>query len=215
MTKRGTSPTGPGRREKAAALRERDRKAERRRGTLIIGSAAAVSVVLLGWVTIAVMDAQREQDELADAAGGDIEGVEDFSELGRNHVEALVDYPQNPSVGGDHASVWTNCGVYSEPVDPMQTTHSLEHGAVWIGHDPALSGGQLDTLESLAERNPYVVLSPVEDMEAPVTASAWGVQLSVDSVEDPRLTTFAAKYQEGEQTPEPGAPCTGGVGEPA
>ena len=69
MTKRGTSPTDPGRREKAAALRERERKAERRRGALIIGSAAGVSLVLLGWVTIAVMNAQREQDELADAGG--------------------------------------------------------------------------------------------------------------------------------------------------
>lgn len=213
MTKPGTASTDPGRRERAAAPRERERTAERQRGALIIASAAAVSVVLLGWVTIAVMDTQPEQDGLADAAGGDIEGVEDFGDLGRNHVEALVDYPQNPSVGGDHAPVWTNCGVYSEPVDPMQTTHSLEHGAVWIGHDPALSGGQLDTLESLAERSPYVVLSPVEGMEAPVTASAWGVRLSVDSVEDPRLTAFAEKYQEGEQTPEPGAPCTGGVGE--
>jgi hypothetical protein len=29
-----------------------------------------------------------------------------------------------------------------------------------------------------------------------------------------RTWTFLAEYVDGAQTPEPGAPCTGGVGEP-
>lgn len=82
------------------------------------------------------------------------------------------------------------------------------------GTSPPDPGRRVDGA-SLRERRPSVVLSPVEGMGSPVTASAWGVQLSVDSVEDPRLTAFAENYQQGERTPEPGAPCSGGVGEPA
>ncbi len=44
-------------------------------------------------------------------------------------------------------------------------------------------------------------------------ASAWGVQLALGSTEDPRLPAFVARYSQGPQTPEPGAPCTGGTSE--
>jgi DMSO/TMAO reductase YedYZ molybdopterin-dependent catalytic subunit len=108
--------------------------------------------------------------------------------------------------------VWTNCGVYTEPIDPNQTTHSLEHGAVWIGYDPALPADQVQALADAAQANNYVLVSPVDGVPAPVTVSAWGVQLKLDDAKDPRLPVFLAKYQQGEQAPEPGAPCTGGVG---
>ncbi|MPZ29305.1 MAG: DUF3105 domain-containing protein, partial [Micromonosporaceae bacterium] len=49
---------------------------------------------------------------------------------------------------------------------------------------------------------------------APVVASAWGKQLPLDSADDPRLKEFVRTFAQGPQTPEPGAPCTGGAGEP-
>lgn len=213
-TKRERSQQRLDRRAKAAEIQAQERRAEQRRSLLIIGGAAAVAVLLVGYVVIAVMGAQEENDAVAEAAKADIDGVQEFSDLSQNHVETPVDYPQTPSVGGDHAPVWTNCGTYSAPVDPMQSTHSLEHGAVWIGHDPELPADQLETLEDLADRGSFVLLSPVEGMDTPVTASAWGVQLGVEDVDDPRLATFVQKYQQGEQTPELGAPCDGGVGDP-
>jgi hypothetical protein len=51
-------------------------------------------------------------------------------------------------------------------------------------------------------------------LPVPVVASAWGVQLKVQSASDPRLAQFLQKYEQGPQTPEPGAACTGGVGTP-
>jgi hypothetical protein len=44
--------------------------------------------------------------------------------------------------------------------------------------------------------------------------SAWGHQLSVDSAADPRVEEFITAYVQGPQTPEPGAPCTGGLTAP-
>ncbi|MGD9430703.1 DUF3105 domain-containing protein [Arthrobacter russicus] len=28
--------------------------------------------------------------------------------------------------------MWTNCGIYTAPVEPTRAVHSLEHGAVWL-----------------------------------------------------------------------------------
>lgn len=60
----------------------------------------------------------------------------------------------------------------------------------------------------------FFSLSPYPQLPAPVVASAWGVQLEVNAANDPRLSQFLATYEQGPQTPEPGAPCTGGTGTP-
>ncbi|WP_194915354.1 DUF3105 domain-containing protein, partial [Catenulispora rubra] len=48
----------------------------------------------------------------------------------------------------------------------------------------------------------------------PITVTAWGKQLNVDSATDARIAKFISKYMQGPQTPEPGAACTGGTGTP-
>jgi hypothetical protein len=140
-------------------------------------------------------------------------GVTSYSNLSRNHTEAPVDYPQNPLVGGDHNPVWQNCGFYSKPITNENAVHSLEHGAVWITYRPDLPQGQIETIKNLAEKS-YVLASPYPGLPSPVVASAWGKQLKLHSANDPRLEQFVSAYSQGPQTPEPGAPCTGGVGAP-
>lgn len=200
------------RRARVQELQSASQRAERRRSLVILGGFGVVTAVVIGLVAFAIVDMQREQSAVQSAAQGEIDGVQDFEDLSRNHVTEPVDYPQTPSVGGDHASVWTNCGAYSEPVDPMQSTHSLEHGAVWIGYDPQLAEDQVEALTAVAAGNDYVLVSPVEGLPAPVTASAWGHQLQLESADDERLETFVVKYAQSEEAPEPGAPCSGGVG---
>ncbi len=138
-------------------------------------------------------------------------GVAEYDDLSRNHVEGTVAYTQNPPVGGDHSPVWINCGAYTDPVQPEMAVHALEHGAVWLAYDPALDAADLETLASVADGNGFVLVSPVAGIEAPVVATAWGLQLSLESVDDERLTQFVTSYAQGPQTPEPGAPCTGGM----
>ncbi len=127
-----------------------------------------------------------------------------------NHVTTQVRYEQSPPVGGDHNPVWLNCGVYDAPVPNEYAVHSLEHGAVWVTHSPDLAADQVDALVSNLPSE-YIVVSPYEDLPAPVVASAWGVQLELDGVDDPRLAEFVREYRQGPQTPEPGAACTGGT----
>ncbi|WP_286968246.1 MULTISPECIES: DUF3105 domain-containing protein [Arsenicicoccus] len=201
--------------ERAARLTEirgQQRRAEGRRTALITGVSALVAVVLIAVTTIVLVGEQRRQADVAEAAAGDISGVQTFTDLSATHVQEPVQYEQTPPVGGDHAGAWANCGTYTEPIPSELAVHSLEHGAVWITYGPDLPGEQVQRLTDLAESNAYVLLSPFEGLpEQPVVASAWGTQLALESADDVRLEQFVVKYQQGPQTPEPGAPCTGGV----
>ncbi len=146
------------------------------------------------------------------------EGTKRYEDLSKYHVEGVVEYAQTPPVGGDHAPVWRNCGAYSEPIPVEEAVHSLEHGAVWITYSSELAADARDELEGLADPYGFVLVSPWDDrrgdLPAPVVASAWGVQLTLGDAADPRLSEFVETFAAGPQTPEPGAPCTGGEGSP-
>ena len=110
--------------------------------------------------------------------------------------------------------MWLNCGIYPNPVPNENAVHAMEHGAVWITYRPDLPADQVSILRQLVDKKTYVVLSPYPGPPAPVVASAWGAQLAMPSASDPKLAQFLDYYRQGPQTPEPGAPCTGGAGNP-
>ena len=191
---------------------------------LTLGGAAVLGGVLLGGggaaAVLAATDGGAGQDLLdvlpdigpADPVDPDapIEGVETFGPLTNRHSDGPVDYEQVPPVGGDHAPVWQDCGFYEVPVPSEQAVHSLEHGAVWVTFDPDLPEDEVERLEELTARHGYLLVSPMDDLPSAVVASAWGVQLQLGSADDERLDAFLLRYLQGDQTPEPGAPCSGG-----
>jgi hypothetical protein len=141
-------------------------------------------------------------------------GVKTYHNLSREHTWKHVDYKQNPPVGGPHAPIWQDCGFYYQPVHNEYAVHSMEHGAVWITYRPGISQDDLDMLHALADSKPYILVSPYPNLPAPVVASAWGKQVRLSGVDDPRLAKFVQEYRQGPQTLKPGAPCTGGVSTP-
>ena len=176
--------------------------------TAVILTASCAS----GDETASTTTTNADADADADASK-EISGVETFTVANRNHVDGPVNYPQNPPVGGDHAPNWQNCGYYSSAIADENAVHSLEHGAVWVTYSEDLDPDQVEVLRALAKQ-PYTLVSPRADLPAPVVASAWGKQLRVESAEDPRLARFLTAFRQGPQTPEPGAVCTGALGEP-
>jgi hypothetical protein len=171
-------------------------------------------VLVVGLITWAIVSSIISANARSAAQARTIPGVVTYANLARNHVQGTVNYPQIPPVGGNHSDVWLNCGIYDTPVTNENAVHSLEHGAVWITYRPDLSSADVTRLQNLVRGKSYVILSPYPGLPSPVVASAWGVQLKVTSASDPRLGQFIAKYEQGPQTPEPGAPCSGGTGTP-
>ena len=197
---------------------------EHRRRTVLTGVVAGITL-LLAVALVAVTVGGPSEDggdgavgdggygAVGDAAAGGVpEGTEEIVVGPATHVTDDVEYDRFPPAGGPHDSAWLNCGVYSEPIRPENVVHSMEHGAVWVTYDPTTV--ELDAIQDLGGR-PHVVVSPTADLSAPVVATAWGVQLKLDGPDDPRLEQFLRAFVQGPQTPEPGAPCTGGVGQPA
>jgi putative peptide zinc metalloprotease protein len=141
-------------------------------------------------------------------------GTETFDVPERSHVQTPVVYAEAPPVGGNHAPVWQNCGFYDTAVVNESAVHSMEHGAVWITYQAELPVTQIDALRLLARGQSHVLVSPSDDVAAPIVASAWGRQLRLNSADDPRLDQFVRDFRHGRQAPEPGGPCTGGIGKP-
>ena len=137
--------------------------------------------------------------------------VKSYSNLSRNHTKEPVDYPQTPPVGGRTtpsgrtAASTPSRSETSTPSTPWSTGQCRSPT-----HPTFLRNGQNQEphAEELRTRE------SVPRLTRPVVASAWGKQLRLNSTNDPRLEHFVSTYSQGPQNPEPGAPCTGGVGSP-
>jgi hypothetical protein len=179
-----------------------------RRTYIIIGLIAAVFIA--GFAALVIVDARQKA---ASRPPGEVQTY-DVGPAGQ-HTPGDVDYAQTPPAGGEHNDIWQNCGFYDEPITDELAVHSLEHGAVWITYTPEIPQDEIERLRDLSEGNGYVLVSPYPKQGSAVMATAWGKQLALESAEDSNLERFVNAYSQGPQTPEPGATCTGGFGDPA
>lgn len=190
--------------EKVAALKAKQAK-EKRNRMLGIGGAAIGGVAVIAIVVGVVVSSATPP---VDPTTIEIEGLQTFDTVEAQHVQTAVDYEMTPPAGGPHNPSWLNCGIYEEEVPNEYAVHSLEHGAVWVTYDPEqVQGADLDALRDAMPRS-YIILSPFPGLESPVVASAWGVQVALDGVDDPRLREFIIKYRQSPDAPEPGALCS-------
>ncbi|MEV1008754.1 DUF3105 domain-containing protein [Streptomyces sp. NPDC049881] len=214
----GTSKTkrGPAadRRAKIAEARRIEQARDRRNRMLTIVACVVILAAVVGGGAWLVASTGGDDD----APSGDaatVQGEQTWSDLDRNHVDGTVDYPQTPPVGGDHNQAWMNCDgdVYTEAIPNENAVHSLEHGAVWATYNDSATEADIEALGERVSSTPYSLLSPVAEQESPVMLTAWGHQLGVDSADDERVGEFFEAYVQGPQTQEPGAACTGGIGQ--
>ncbi|GGK66588.1 DUF3105 domain-containing protein [Ornithinimicrobium pekingense] len=187
---------------KVAKIQKANASAERRRGTVIWGAAALVVALVVGVVAFAII-----RDSPATA---DLSAVQTYENQAADHTTEPVEYDSPVPAGGPHHPAWWDCGVYSEPVVTEHAVHSLEHGAVWLSYSPDLPAEQVALLEELGDDD-YMLVSPQPEQEAAVVATAWDHQLELDTADEKTLKAFIREYKQGQQTPEPGAACTGGT----
>ncbi|WP_150238226.1 DUF3105 domain-containing protein [Nocardiopsis quinghaiensis] len=178
--------------------------------SLIIGAVLLVLVLMVGGGAVAFRTLFPGGAGTTSAEG--IGTVRHFTDLSADHVDEgeTVEYDVYPPAGGPHYPVWQDCGIYEEPLRSEYVVHSQEHGAVWITYGPELSETDVQILHGYHSPGDYLVISPAEDLPAPVVASAWGSQIHLEDPADPRLAEYLTEYVRGENTPEPGAACSGG-----
>ena len=185
---------------------------EQRASRLPLVLATVGAVLVLGAALVApLVDRALRGDEQVQRAL-DLSLVETLEITDRTHTTDDVTYPQDPPAGGAHAPVWLDCGVYDVPVRDENAVHDLEHGTVWITHDPDLSADDVDALADQLPGNG--IMSPREGLPSPVVVTVWGAQLQLDGADDERLALFLEEYGDGHTAPEFGVTCQGGTPDP-
>ena len=177
---------------------------------LVLATVGAVLVLGAALAAPLVDRALRGEEEAQRAL--DLTLVETWDITDREHTTDDVTYPQDPPAGGAHAPIWLDCGVYDVPVRDENAVHDLEHGSVWITHDPDLSAGDVETLTQQLPDNG--IMSPREGLPSPVVVTVWGAQLQLDGADDERLGLFLEEYGDGHTAPEFGVSCQGGTPDP-
>jgi hypothetical protein len=180
-------------------------------GLVVVAALAVVAAAVLVPRVIDEMGSDgATSPTIAEPTMDDVLVVDDLSTEHRDGED--VDYEQVPPLGGPHDDQWLACGVYDEPLRDENAVHDLEHGTVWITHDPELSEDDRATLADLLPDNG--IMSPYDGLPAPVVVTVWGVQLQLDGADDPRLELFIEEYGDGATSPEPFASCEGGLTDP-
>ncbi|SDJ16831.1 DUF3105 domain-containing protein [Nonomuraea jiangxiensis] len=198
-----TKEKAQARREHLQKMRAEQKRKERRAALLMWGAGGLVVVVLVGVVGFYLINQARETS---------LDAVVSVKYDAGKHVTNAVSYKETPPMGGEHNPYWQQCAIYDKPIHPEHAVHSLEHGAVWITYRPDLPKAQVDKLKEVASstgQQDYMLVSPFPNLPAPVVASSWGHQLKLQTPDDPKLGAFVKRYQNGSDTPEPGAVCGG------
>lgn len=148
-------------------------------------------------------------DAATSPANEGIDGVLKVRVTSANHTKGEVDYDRHPPAGGDHDPVPAPCGFYTQQVPDENAVHTMEHGGVWLAYATDLAPADLAVLQGITEANADVITSPYPGLDAgvAVVASAWERQLTLTSVDDPRLVQFVARYQNDPRLVEAAVPC--------
>lgn len=173
------------------------------RNLYIIGGAIALGVI--GLLTILYLNLRGPAP---------ITGLVTFGRQERGHENIEIPLDPLPPVGGIHQDQWQNCGIYRDVLEPANVIHSMEHGAVWITYQDDLPQAEIDQLEAITRQENFIVLSPYPGLQSPVVLTAWQVQLELDGVDADSIEQFIEQYRIGPFTPERGASCSNGVGNP-
>jgi len=182
---------------------------------------AAVGVLatsIVGYGAWAVIQGARSWEDRASS----IDGLVNFRESNpaalepapgkESHEWGPLEYEIQPPVGSTHNPNWQNCmgDVYVAPIASEHAVHSMEHGAVWVTYRQDLPADQVEQLAGKVRGNEYILMSPFEGLESPISLQAWGYQLAVDDASDPRVDEFVRALRQN-ATAEPGATCSGGI----
>jgi Protein of unknown function (DUF3105) len=145
---------------------------------------------------------------------------------GADHTKSqdeTVKYDILPPVGGKHAGIWQNCGIYDNEIRNETAVHALEHGAIWFTYKPSIPETDKIKLRQIVASNKYTLMSPFASQDANIIVSGWAVQLKLNEFDDAKIQTLLNKYmfdpakRDGKEPQNPGefgAQCISGTGQP-
>jgi hypothetical protein len=168
------------------------------------------AAAVIGYAIFRVNKSAENTPQAKAEAAKSIEGilVKDFQ--GGVHNDGVIKYAESPPIGGEHANQWADCTgtVYAAPIRQENAVHSLEHGSIWITYRPGLAADQVDALKKRVEGIDQMLMSPYPGLKSAISLQAWGHQLALDNVSDPRIDQFIDDLRLNPTVaPEPNGSC--------
>ena len=166
---------------KGAAARRLEAKRRRQRAltwTAVVVVAALVLVGVIVWQGRGGQDRVSPQDLAAARQQAGSNGVTEYAEAGRDHIEAnqqADNWNSSPPTSGDHLASPISGGVYDSEQDERAIVHNLEHGYVVIQYR-GIPEDQVNQLrEFVRDRSgSKLVLAPWSSLERDgVALTAW------------------------------------------
>lgn len=149
-----------------------------------------------------------------------VEGIETFSDQGRNHVSAgtTEEYNSNPPTSGLHYAEWEKPGIYDKVLEDGKLVHSLEHGYIVISYNctksleteepheeiPATELINSPDCQKLVEQIKLItkktgmdrlIVVPRLNLDTPIALTAWTKLLSLDEVDGEKMIGFINKFR--------------------
>ena len=185
----------------------REQVAQRRRNqNLILAGAAAVFVLLIGFIVyLNVRGAQPVAGETALASQGNMH-IDDGS-------PSPITYNSVPPTSGPHYGNLVGWGAHDDPQRYENLVHNLEDGGVVIYYQCPEGCSEIvqelkDLIQPLADQGRHLVLVPNDptwslngspplhkDMEAKIALTTWQHILKLDKVDTGVINAFIQRYE--------------------
>jgi len=89
-------------------------------------------------------------------------------------LTSKVKWSTFPPSGGSHYQLWAVWGFYTQPVNPRQVVHNLEHGGVIMWWGPKVSQQTIDKLRNFYDESPGGMFgTPIAGLGNKVALTAW------------------------------------------
>lgn len=125
--------------------------------------------------------------------GPEVEGAERPPNDGRGHV-ANATFSSSTPTSGPHSSRAPSCGTYRDPLELDLAVHALEHGVVVLWHDAERPELAPELQAATSDWASHVIISPNDDLDSPVVATAWNRRMEFAEVSDV-VTEFVDVYR--------------------
>jgi Protein of unknown function (DUF3105) len=150
------------------------------RRRVLLAMAAAAGLVVVAGIGLALLgagsDAESDAPKLLEAAGctvktvGALAGVHSIT----TPEGTSSKWNTSPPTSGPHYQDPARWGAYTDPLNPAQFVHNLEHGGIYIQYGKDVSAATIAELTAFYEKHQNAtLLAPLPSLGAKIALGAW------------------------------------------
>jgi hypothetical protein len=145
---------------------------------LVAGSGILLLAVVLGIIFVAGGGGGKAEAATIEAAGCTLQSFPALpNKADHSDVPTLDTKPKwnsYPPTSGPHYGQTAILGSYDEPVPLVQSTHSLEHGAIVIHYGKDVPAGEVEKIRDWYSNDPNgLLVAPLADLGKKIALAAW------------------------------------------